>query len=75
MTCETADYKMIEDELVDVLEPLFIQEEVGTILFLHALHTANAGSEALIIVSKDTNIMVICFVGSRPTQDLVTSTS
>ncbi len=60
VTCEDTCYKMTADEWVEEPALKSTHEEADTRLFLHALHAANAGSQAVIITAEDTDIMVLC---------------
>ena len=61
ITCEETSFKMTADEWVEVADLQSTQEEADIRLLLHALHdAARTGSKAVIVTSKDTDVMLLC---------------
>ena len=52
-------YALVGDEFVETAELNSVQEETDTRIFLHASHTATAGYHSVVIVSEDTDVLVL----------------
>ena len=50
---------MTKDDWVEVTELRSTQEEADTCVLLHALHTAKAGSKAVIVKDEDKDVRVL----------------
>ena len=59
VTCEEDCFKISKDNWKEVSELQSTQEEADTRLLLHALHAANSGSKAVIIIAEDTDVMIL----------------
>ena len=59
VTCEEDCFKISKDNWKEVSELQSTQEEADTRLLLHALHAANSGSKAVIIIDQDTDVMIL----------------
>ena len=53
-TCEEVCSKITNDDWVEVTELKSTQEEADTLVLLHALHDAKAGSKAVTVTAEDT---------------------
>lgn len=60
MTVGETCKKLTEAAVIDVDSLRSTQEEADTRLLLHAVHCANAGSSAVVIVSEDTDVFILC---------------
>ena len=60
LTCEEFCYTLDENGFVEVDELKSTQEEADTRMPLHALHAVTAGYNSVLIVSEDTDVLVLC---------------
>lgn len=59
VTCEDACYKLTADSWEEVAELRCSHEEADARLLLHAKHTADVGSKAVIIIAEDTDVLIL----------------
>ena len=59
------------DEFVEVAELTSTQEEADTRILLHTSHAATAGYRSVVIVSEDTDVLVICIAFSSQIASLM----
>ncbi|KAK5859272.1 hypothetical protein PBY51_003352 [Eleginops maclovinus] len=60
VTCEEVCYRLEKEQLEEVTELASTQEEADTRILLHALHAAESGYKAVVIVAEDTDVLVLC---------------
>ena len=67
VTCEETCFNVTAYEWVGMAELQSTQEEGYTRLLLHALHAARTGSQAVIVTSEDTVVMLLCLAFQKDT--------
>ena len=59
VTCEEVCFKITKDQWEEVTQLRSSQEEADTRMLLHALHAAESGYKAAIIIADDTDVLVL----------------